>query len=111
MNEEVLAVHLALTIILTVLSCLGIIFSIVCLLFNFFFRNTKYAILLLCFLVFTVSSMQVKHMISTETNITVLYRKRRKSYSAAVGVCKSIIFCTMEKRKRMVLSPTSHCIN
>ena len=41
-NEEVLAVHMALTVVLTFLSCAGIIFSIVCLLFNFYFRNTKY---------------------------------------------------------------------
>ena len=41
-NEEVLAVHLSLTVILIFLSCAGILFSIVCLLFNFFFRNTKY---------------------------------------------------------------------
>ena len=41
-NEEVLAVHVALTVVLTFLSCAGIIFSIVCLLFNFYFRNTKY---------------------------------------------------------------------
>ncbi|CAI8023404.1 Gamma-aminobutyric acid type B receptor subunit 1 [Geodia barretti] len=40
-NEEVLAVHVALTVVLTFLSCAGIIFSIVCLLFNFYFRNTK----------------------------------------------------------------------
>ena len=41
-NEEVLAVHVALTVVLTFLSCAGIIFSVVCLLFNFYFRNTKY---------------------------------------------------------------------
>ena len=41
-NEEVLAVHLGLTVVLIFLSCLGIMFSIVCLLFNFIFRNTKY---------------------------------------------------------------------
>lgn len=38
-NEEVVAVHVSITVILTVLSCAGIIFSIVCLVFNFHYRN------------------------------------------------------------------------
>ena len=38
-NEEVVAVQLSLTVILSLLSCAGIVFSIVCLVFNFYFRN------------------------------------------------------------------------
>jgi gamma-aminobutyric acid type B receptor len=40
-NEEVLAVHLGLTVVLMLFSSSGILFSMACLLFNFYFRNSK----------------------------------------------------------------------
>ena len=38
-QQDVLSVHLSLTVILTIFSLAGIVFSVVCLVFNFYYRN------------------------------------------------------------------------
>ena len=40
-NEEVMPVHSSLTVIFSILAAAGIAFGVVCLAFNFIFRNRK----------------------------------------------------------------------
>ena len=39
--EEVLSVHLSLTVIFSILATAGIAFAVACLIFNFMFRNRR----------------------------------------------------------------------
>ena len=42
--EEVVSVHLSLTVIFSILNTAGIAFAVACLIFNFMFRNRKYVV-------------------------------------------------------------------
>ena len=45
-REKIVTAHIAVVVIIYIFAAAGVIFSIVCLTFNFAFRNTKYIILL-----------------------------------------------------------------
>ena len=41
-NKAILSVHLVVTVLCSLMATLGVIFAVVCLIFNFIYRNSKY---------------------------------------------------------------------